>query len=205
MASRIEHAHLPFESLHRAVHQRDPQLHAGIVEQVTDREVVRAVQHHVHTFEQAFDVPGGHARLHGIDLRAWVERAQRRLRRNHLRFADTRLGMQDLPLQVAPIHHVVVRQPQVAYARRRQIERGRRTEPTGADHQHPRAFEPPLAFDADFGQQQVPRVAFVEVHRIGRQFGPHQWTPFLLPARRAAGDRGQARVARRFEHPRCIQ
>ena len=73
--------------------------------------------------------------------------------------ADVVGGVDDLPLQVAGIHHVEIDEPQRADAGRSQIERQRRTESAGADAEHARSLQLLLALHAHFGQDQVPRVA----------------------------------------------
>src|SRR3546814_6364939 len=71
--------------------------------------------------------------------------------------SDLGIGVQDLALQVAAVDHVVVGDAQVADAGGGKIERGRRPEPAGTDHQHARQLQPPLPAHADLRQQQVAR------------------------------------------------
>ena len=88
--------------------------------------------------------------------------------------------MDDLPLEVGEVHHVEVHDADGADAGRGQVERQRRAEPAGADREHPRRLELPLALDADLRQQQVPGVA--------QHLGVRELGQLGLDRRPAAGD-----------------
>ena len=73
--------------------------------------------------------------------------------------ADT-LGVVDhLALEVGEVDDVIVDDPEGPDARRRKIERRRRTEAARAQQQHLGVQELLLALDPDLAQQQVTRVA----------------------------------------------
>src|SRR5690606_21810310 len=201
LPARVEYAHLALEALHRAVYQRLAQLHAGIVEQVAKREIVRAVDHHVDAVQQRLDVVRGDPRLHRLDPDRGIERLQALPRRFHLGRADRGLGMQDLPLQVAAVDDVVVDQAQVPHSGRRQVERRRRAEPARADHQHVRSAHALLPLDPDLGQAQVARIALEEIRLLRLQLRPHQRQAFAGPGIGAAVYRvhtGEAGAAQGF-------
>ena len=61
--------------------------------------------------------------------------------------------------------------PERAYAGRAQIQGQRRTQSTGADAKHPRGFQLELTLHADFGHDQVARVALNFVVAEGCGFG----------------------------------
>ena len=67
--------------------------------------------------------------------------------------------MEYLPLQVGEIHRVAVTQHDGADAGCSQIQRGRRTQATGADHQGTRIDQPFLPLDSDLVEQDVTAVA----------------------------------------------
>ena len=67
--------------------------------------------------------------------------------------------MHDLALQIGQIDAVAIADRQRADARGGKVQRRRRTQPAGADHQYMRIEQALLAFDADFRQQDVPAVA----------------------------------------------
>ena len=75
--------------------------------------------------------------------------------------------MGDLALQVGEVDAVVVDDRDAADAGRAEVQRHRRAEAAGADHQRVRGEQPPLALDADVVEQEVARVAqqVVVVHR----------------------------------------
>ena len=95
--------------------------------------------------------------LHDVQDR--VQRFELLRRGVKLRPPTSLVRVDDLPLQVARVHHVEVHQAQRADARRRQIERQRRTQPAGAHAQHLRRLQLLLALHAHFGQDQVARIA----------------------------------------------
>ena len=67
--------------------------------------------------------------------------------------------MDHLALQVGRIHHVVIDQADAPDAGRGQVQRHRRAQPAGADHQHGGGLQLALPFQPDLGDQQVARVA----------------------------------------------
>ena len=109
MAAGVEHADLSLETMHRAVYQRLAELHAGVVEQVARREVVGAVDDDIDAVQQAFDIAAGDALGDGLDAGARIERASASpAAESTFGIADARVGVQDLPLQVAAVDDVVV-------------------------------------------------------------------------------------------------
>ena len=104
--------------------------------------------------------------------------------------------MHDLPMQVAALDTVVVGETQVPYPGRRQIEAGRRAQAPCAQHQHPRLLQPTLAGLAHLRQQQVARIAVVEIAVGGAGKRLHQRQRQLTPGHGAASDGAHIRVAR---------
>ena len=94
-----------------------------------------------------------------IDVDVGVERLQRARPRLDLRLADVGRRVKDLPLEIRDVDGVAVHQPERADAGRRQVERGRRAEPAGADQEHLGAQQPALALVADLIQEEVAAVA----------------------------------------------
>ncbi len=80
-------------------------------------------------------------------------------------------GVNDLALQVGVIHHVEVHDAERADARGSQIKRQRRTQSACADAEHLCRLQLQLPFHADFGHDQVPRVAQDLVVRERDGFG----------------------------------
>src|SRR5262249_12697874 len=66
---------------------------------------------------------------------------------------------------------VEIDQPQSSYTRRSQIQAQRRTQAARADQKHARGFQLALAFQSDFGQDQVAVVSGQFVFVQLRQFG----------------------------------
>ena len=67
-------------------------------------------------------------------------------------------AIEDLPRQIGLVDAIEVVQHEPADAARREIERGRTTEPAQADDQHARAAELRLPFGADVGERDLARV-----------------------------------------------
>src|SRR6185437_4613068 len=105
--------------------------------------------------------------------------------------ADPDGDVSDLALQVRQLHHIVVDDAQRADPGRRQIQHEWGAEAARTDHQHPRVTQLGLADAADFGQQDVPRVAAdfvfceIEVHGLtiwGAGFGCESSAPGMAAA-----------------------
>jgi hypothetical protein len=71
----------------------------------------------------------------------------------------TRLGVDDLALQVGRLHHVAVRDGERAHARGCEVQRGGRAQAASAHDQHARARQRALRARAEAGQRHVARVA----------------------------------------------
>src|SRR2546429_205975 len=76
-----------------------------------------------------------------------------------LRPAEVVGAVEDLPLQVAGVHHVEVHDADASDAGRGQVHRRGRAESTGAQEQHARVEELALTGAADLGEDQVTSVA----------------------------------------------
>ena len=122
-------------------------------------EVVAAVEHHVGGGHQRVEPLSVGTLLQADDAYLRVDGSDGLRRRPHLGLADTRQVVGDLPLQVGQVHGVVVDQRDRAHAGRAQVQRHRRAQPTCADHQGVGFEQPLLAFDAEFVEQDVARVA----------------------------------------------
>src|SRR5207247_7742057 len=106
---RLEDGHLSLEAVDRAVHDGDVVPHGGVVDEVTGREVVGAVDDHVPAVGQdALDVLRAEAFLVGDDLDVRIEGLDRALGGIDLRLAE-RLGrVDDLALQVRLVYDIRV-------------------------------------------------------------------------------------------------
>ena len=172
----MEDRDLALEAVDRAVDDGDPVPHRGVVDEVAGREVVGAVDDHVPAVgEDPLDVLRVEPLLERHDLHVRVERLDRALRRCDLRLAEPLGRVDDLALEVRVVHDVGVDDPERPDARGREVERGRRAEPAGADQEDAGVEQLLLALLPDLGDEQVARVA--------------------LPLRRCEGDRGDERVA----------
>ena len=133
--------------------------HAGVVDQVARLEVVCAVGDDVVVLEDLERVGAGE---HGVvlhDVHEGVQALEHDLGGVDLELADGGGGVDDLALQVAGVDGVEVDQAERADAGGGEIECERRAQAAGADAQDLGGLQLLLAFHADFGQDQVARVA----------------------------------------------
>ena len=151
---------LAFEAMYCGRHQRAPQQHAGVVDEVAGARAIRAVEYAVVLPEQRHGVVRAQLELVGDHLDVGIERGQSRLAGHGLAAADIGAGEQQLALEVRQIDAVVIEEPQGADAGGRQVQARRRAQAPGADDQHPRGLELLLAGAADLRQQQVAAIAF---------------------------------------------
>lgn len=204
LAAGIEHAQLPFELLYRAVDQRFAEFDAGIVEQIARRKIVGAVDHDIHVLQQGFDIAGSHACLQRFDLHAWIERGNALRGRADLGDADAVFHMQDLALQIAAVHHIVIGDPQVADPGGSEIERRRRAKSACTDQQHARTRQALLAFEPDLRQAQMARIALEKILFVGRQGRAHQGKAGAGPCGGATEYRRHLRIALRAQDLRRL-
>ncbi len=154
-AAGVEDADLPVEAEDRAVHVGLAEEDGHVVGEVTGREIVGAVDQHVVIARDAHGVGGGERLIVDVHLDVRVEVEHLRARALDLELAYRGRAVDDLPLQVGRVDHIVVHQADAAHARRRQIERHGRAKSARADDQHRRVLQLPLTLQADLGDEQV--------------------------------------------------
>ncbi len=76
-----------------------------------------------------------------------------------LRAAHVGVAVDDLALEVGPVHHIVVNHAEGPDPGRGEVEQGGRAEPPRADDEHSGGPDPPLADGPDLGEQDVAGVA----------------------------------------------
>ena len=166
----MEDRDLALEAVDRAVDDRDPVPHRRVVDEVSGREVVGAVDDHVPAVgEDPLDVLRVEPLLERHDVHVRVERLDRALRGRDLRLAEPLGRVDDLALEVRVVDDVGVDDPERPDARGGEVERGRRAEPARADQQDARVEQLLLPLLADLGDQQVARVALALRRRERRR------------------------------------
>ena len=140
-------------------HQGFVRKHAGIVHQVARSKPVAAVDGQIVLIEDLAHI--GRTQLdrvrHHADGR--IERLETRAPGFGLGSADAGGIEEDLALQIRLIDRIEVHQSQGADAGRGQVQPRGGADAAGADEDHARGLEAPLAFRADLGELQVPAVA----------------------------------------------
>jgi hypothetical protein len=117
------------------VHQWDPGQHRGVVAQELGAKVVRSIDQHAAPLQQALGAGGVESGLDGRDLDRGVALGKRRGERPNFGRADSRMLVQDLAVQVALFHHVIVNHDQAAQASRGQRKGRTAAQSTRADQQ----------------------------------------------------------------------
>src|SRR5680860_759171 len=170
-----EGGELSVERSHRSRHQWELGQVAGIVEQIARGEIVRAVGDDVEAAQDIERILRDQPRRIELRLHMRVEPLDGGRRALGLGAAHMAGVVHDLPLEIVEAHPVIVDDADLADARRGQIQKERRAEAAGADHEHARRLQALLAFAADLLQHQMALVAFDFV------FGEHGGTvgPYL--------------------------
>ena len=164
-------AELPLEAEHGGGDQDLAGGVAGVVEGEPGLEIVAAVGDRVIAGDEVGDI----VRIQPRGMRDQpdfrIDRGHRLGRAVDLRHADPVGRVDDLALQVGEIHRIVVHHADRAHPRRGEIEQERRAQTAGAAHQNAGLQQLLLADAADFGQDDVPRIAlellFGHRHRTG--------------------------------------
>ena len=155
---RSENAGLPFKAEDGAVNIRLFEQHAGIVGQVTRREIVGAVHDDVVGLDDLDRVFARQARIMNDDFDARVDAVDGFLGRLRFGPADVGVGVKNLALQIGEIDVVEVNDAEFADAGCGQIHGDGRAESSRANTQDTRGTDFLLAGQTDFGKDQVPRV-----------------------------------------------
>ena len=135
---------------------------------MTGGEVVAAVEYDIGSAHEFLQPRGIGALAQGDDVDVGIDLMERLAPRFDLGLAHARGRVHHLALQVREVDGVVVDERQASDAGGGQVQRGRRAEAAGADHEHAGAQDAVLAFDADLVEQDMARVAqqLLVVHRL---------------------------------------
>ncbi len=138
-------------------------MHGDVIEQQARLEIVRAVQNQREPAQQFLGIFRTHVGDDALDRDAGIDGAQAALGRDGFWQCLPGVGFlkQGLPLQVRGLDEIAVHDPQSADAGAHQQIRQRRAQRAAA-HNHRRRFEQALlARLADFGEENLPGIAFV--------------------------------------------
>src|SRR5699024_4132290 len=122
LAAGAEYRYLAVEAFHRTVDVRQAELHAGVVDQITGRKIVRAIDDDVIAGESGFDVVRAQALAVGLHGHRRVDRLDCGAGRIGLGLTDAGVAVQHLPVQVAAIDTVVIDNAERADTGRGQIQ-----------------------------------------------------------------------------------
>ena len=158
-AGRVEDGRLAVKAEDAAVDVGLVHQDAGVVDQITGREVVRAVDDDVVGLEDVADVFRGESCLVKVELDVGVDGGEVLASRLELWAADVGGGVQNLPLEVGVIDDVEIDQSDSADASSGQVESQRRAQTAGTDQEDAGGLEALLAGHRDLGHDEVAAVA----------------------------------------------
>src|SRR5450759_5138731 len=106
--AKIEYRNLPVELDRRTRHQRFALAQTGTIDLITRGEIVAAIQHHIRLGDQIKQLRsiGTHVQRDALDF--GIDVVQRGSCRDYLGLVHRGSAVDDLPLQVAEIHRVMV-------------------------------------------------------------------------------------------------
>src|SRR5512146_1703729 len=159
VAAEIKNRNLSVKLNGRAGYQGSAVGQAGAVDGVAGVEIVAAIQYHVGLCDKFKQLCCIGARLEGDTLDLGVDVMQHSPRGGDLGLANRLGAMDDLPLQVAEIHGVVIAYDQLTDAAGSQIQGGGRSQSAHSDYQGSPCKQALLSFDADLFQQYVAAIA----------------------------------------------
>jgi len=123
------------------------------------REVVGAVEHQIHIPRQCRQAHVVQALDAGFHQDVRIQRRQGIPTRLGLGASEAAHVVQNLPLQIAEFDHIVIRQDDVPYPRRSEIQRHGRPQAPGPDDQDAGGQKAFLPLDSQLIQQDVPGIA----------------------------------------------
>ena len=158
-ALRGEHRDLPLPAKDGPVDVGSAQKHAGVVDEVAGREVVRAVDDDVVPLQDLERILGGETLGVADDLDVRVDVVEPVGGAVQLVPSDVCGTVQDLALEVTRVHLVEVDDTDRADPRSGQVEGQRRSQPTRSHAKHPCGLELKLPFKANLRQRDMPSIA----------------------------------------------
>ena len=150
-----EHGNLTVELQDRPPDFRNTQAGAGGLDEITGLEVIGAVHDDVVLGENRIDVLLRETLTVLIHRDIGVEFRQCVRRRLGLGDADTRVGVEDLTVQIRPVNQVVIDDAEGADTRGGQVEKGGGSEATGTDCENTRVLESPLPEVPNFFKHEM--------------------------------------------------
>ena len=132
---------------------------AGPIHRMARGKIIATVQDYVGAFDRLIQGITFKSCGDGLNQRFSIETRERFARGIDLGCPNAAGRMQDLALQVGEIDRVAVRKHEGPDARRCQVHRSGRAQPASTDHQRAGIQQALLTLHAEFGQQNVPRIA----------------------------------------------
>src|SRR5437899_1159016 len=169
-APRVKNRNLPVELKDRPVNVWFAEQHAGVVDEIARRKIVRPVDHHVEVAENVEGVRGRQLFGERLDCDVRVDVVQPLARGLGLGPAQRRGPVHDLALQVAGVDDIEVDDAEGAHTGCSEIQRGRRPEASGADQENACRAKRGLTLETYIGKGEVPRVPQQLLVRQHRQF-----------------------------------
>ena len=157
-AGGVKHGKLPLPLRQRAGDQRNPRFHAGGVHQIACREIIRPVENQIVIRQQIGGDFFGEPAMVGPYRDKRIQRRHFRLGGKYLGRSDGGILVDDLPLQVRVLDHVIVNHADCADTGRREVLQRGRAQPPGAHHKHARLLQCLLPRATQFAQHDMPGI-----------------------------------------------
>ena len=151
----VEHGELRLVSEDGCPHVGNPQPGAAGRDHVANIGGVGAINHHIHISEQTFGFRPSEPAIMGKNAHLGVQVGQHLAGGFHLGAAHLAGGVNDLAVQVAHVHGVVINNGDGAHSRSSQVEEGRGAQTAGADTAHVGVGKPLLLVRSETGEAEL--------------------------------------------------
>ena len=142
---------------------RNPQPGAAGGDHVANVGGVGAINHHIHASEQAFGFLPGEPAIVGTNARLGVQVGQHLAGGFHLGAAHLAGGVNDLAVQIAHVHGVVVDDGDGAHPGGSQVEQGWGAQAASTDTAHVGVGKPLLLFRPETGEAELASIPGIPV------------------------------------------
>ncbi len=155
---RIKHGQLALKAEDAAVHVGLAQKHAGVVNQITGREIVRPINNDIVVFEDFESIGAGQRNIVLVNHQIGIDVRELPGGTFELGFAHVAREVDDLTLQVCLVNDIIIHQPNASNSSGCQIQRQRAAQSTCTDQQDTGCLQFLLPLNADLRHNQMAAV-----------------------------------------------
>ncbi len=161
----MEYGDLSFKFADASIYERFAVFPAGIVDDVSGRQVVRGIDHDIVMTDDFRRIFRGEPLSHGDEVTMGVERLQLAMCHFHFRLSEMLRVVKDLALQIAFRYDIVIHKADCPDSCGCQVEQYRGTQSAGTYYQYFCPADFFLPGFTHFCQGDVPGIAFLSIHR----------------------------------------